>query len=211
MLRRDILESSRGRIVALLRQGPMTVDQLASQIGLTANAVRAQISAMQRDGLVHRTGLRSGTTRPSHVFELTPEVDHLLSRAYIPFVTHLLHVFATEETPARVNKFMRKAGKALAAELPVAKRPAGGPLRARAAAASRLLNEELGALTHVVKANGGFAIRGVGCPLSAVTGKHPAVCLAIESLVGEIVRAPVRECCNRTGRPKCCFEIGARG
>jgi len=28
-----------------------------------------------------------------------------------------------------------------------------------------------------------------------------------ETLVNEIVGAPVRECCGRANRPKCCFEI----
>ena len=59
----------------------MTVDDLAAELGRTANAVRSQLIAMERDGLVRRTGQRPGTTRPSHVFELTSEVEHLLSRA----------------------------------------------------------------------------------------------------------------------------------
>jgi len=211
MLRHELFESSRGQIVSLLlRRGPMTVDDLASEMGLTGNGIRAQITAMVRDGLVRRAGLRPGTTRPAHVFELTPEVDHLLSRAYIPFLTHLLHVFASQQSAAHVNRLMRQAGRALAGALPLAKRPAGGPLRTRVVAASRLLNEELGAMTRVVKANGGYEIRGVGCPLSAVTGKHPSVCLAIESVVREIAAAPVRECCDRSGRPRCCFEVRSR-
>jgi hypothetical protein len=60
-------------------------------------------------------------------------------------------------------------------------------------------------LTHVEK-NGGFVIRGVSCPLSALTGKHPGVCLAMESLV--VVGAPTHQCCVRDGRPRCGFEIG---
>ena len=77
-------------------------------------------------------------------------------------------------------------------------------------AASELLNEQLGALTHVEK-NGRLVIKGVSCPLAALTGKHPAVCLAIESLVGEIVGSPVKECCDRGGRPACCFEVEQGG
>ena len=71
------------------------------------------------------------------------------------------------------------------------------------------MNEQLGALTHVER-NGGYVIQGMGCPLAALTGKHPGVCLAIESLIAEVLRVPVRECCDRSERPKCCFEIGSR-
>jgi predicted ArsR family transcriptional regulator len=61
-----------------------------------------------------------------------------------------------------------------------------------------------------VERNGRVRLRGVGCPLAALTGKHPGVCLAMESLVAEVVGAPVRECCDRSDRPHCCFEVVPR-
>ena len=207
MLRKQLLDTSRGRIVTLLQRGALTVDDLASKVRLTPNAVRAQITAMERDGVVRRVGRRPGTTRPSHLFELTPEVEQLLSQAYIPLLTHLVGVLAGGLPAHQVDTLMRQAGKSLADELSLAK-PFSGSLRSRVSIASELLNERLGAVTHVEE-NGGYVIRGVGCPLSALTGKHPAVCLAIESLVEQVVGASVRECCDRAGRPHCCFEIAA--
>jgi len=205
MLRKQLLDTSRGRIVTLLQRGALTVDDLASKVSLTPNAVRAQITTMERDGVVRRVGQRPGTTRPSHLFELTPEVEQLLSQAYIPLLTHLVGVFAGGLPPDQVDTLLRQAGKSLADELALGKRLSGG-LRSRVSLASELLNEQLGAVTRVEE-NGGYVIRGAGCPLSALTGKHPAVCLAIESLVERIVGASVRECCDRTGRPNCCFKI----
>ena len=205
MLRKQLLDTSRGRIVTLLQRGALTVDDLASKVSLTPNAVRAQITTMERDGVVRRVGRRPGTTRPSHLFELTPEVEQLLSQAYIPLLTHLVGVFAGGLPPDQVDTLLRQAGKSLADELALGKRLSGG-LRSRVSLASELLNEQLGAVTRVEE-NGGYVIRGAGCPLSALTGKHPAVCLAIESLVERIVGASVRECCDRTGRPNCCFKI----
>ena len=81
-----------------------------------------------------------------------------------------------------------------------------GTLPSRVAAASRMLNEELGALTHVEQ-NGHITIRGASCPLSALTGKHRGVCLAMESFVSAVVGAPAVECCDRSQRPRCCFEV----
>ena len=205
MLRKQLLDTSRGRIVTLLQRGALTVDDLASKVSLTPNAVRAQITTMERDGVVRRVGQRPGTTRPSHLFELTPEVEQLLSQAYIPLLTHLVGVFAGGLPHDQVDTLLRQAGKSLADELALGKRLSGG-LRSRVSLASELLNEQLGAVTRVEE-NGGYVIRGAGCPLSALTGKHPAVCLAIESLVERIVGASVRECCDRTGRPNCCFKI----
>ena len=209
MLRSQLLDSSRGRIVTLLRGGRLTADDIASKLGLTRSAIRAQITGMERDGVVRRAGQRPGTTRPSHVFELTPEVEQLLSSAYIPLLTHLVHVFADGLPAHQLEAMLRQAGKRLADELSRGKRPVGD-LASRVAMASEMMNEQLGALTHV-EGNGGYVIRGLGCPLAALTGKHPGVCLAMESLVVEIVGVPVRECCDRSERPRCCFKIRTRG
>ena len=94
MLRQQLLDTSRGRIVTLLRTGGLTADDIATKLRLTHSAIRVQITAMERDGVVRKVGKRPGATRPSHVYELTPEVEQLLSKAYIPVLTHLVEVFA---------------------------------------------------------------------------------------------------------------------
>jgi predicted ArsR family transcriptional regulator len=104
-------------------------------------------------------------------------------------------------------RYCGAAGRKLAAELSSG-RPTGA-LRSRVMAASKRLNEQLGAVTHVEQ-NGGYVIRGEGCPLSALTGKHPAVCRAMETLVKEFVGASVHECCERAQRPRCGFEIKSK-
>jgi DeoR family transcriptional regulator, suf operon transcriptional repressor len=209
MLRKQLLDSARGRIVTLLQHGGLTVDEIASRLELTPNGVRAHITAMERDGAVRRGGQRRGTTRPSSVFELTAEIQQMLSGAYVPLLIHLVGLFESEWSEADVNRFMRKAGRSLAAELRPAGRPADN-LRARVKAASDLLNHQLGAVTHVEE-NGHLVIRGASCPLAALTGTHRSVCLAMESFVGELIgNAVVHECCERGERPRCCFEVRAR-
>src|SRR5215213_7647818 len=157
MLRQQLLDTGRGRIVSLLQRGPLTVDDMASKLELSASGVRAQITAMERDGVVRRRGSRAGTTRPSRIFELTPEVEQLLSRAYIPLLTHLVDVFANDLPRRRMEKLLREAGRTLAVNLS-SRRPAGA-LKTRVSAMSDLLNEQLGAITHVDE-NGGYVIRG---------------------------------------------------
>jgi predicted ArsR family transcriptional regulator len=208
MLRKQLLDTTRGRIVSLLQAGGLTSDDIASTLGLTRSAIRVQITAMERDGVVRRVGKRPGTTRPSHLFELTPELDQLLSKAYVPFLTQLVAVFAEALPADQVHALLRRAGRGLATELSRGKRLTGS-LSSRVAFASEMMNEHLGATTHVER-NGQIVIRGVCCPLAALTGKHRGVCLAMESLVTEFVGTPVRECCDRDDRPRCCFQIQGR-
>ena len=103
MLRQQLLDTSRGRIVTLLQAGNLTADDVATKLGLTRSAVRAQITAMERDGVVQKAGKRPGTTRPSHVYALSAQVEQLLSKAYVPLLTHLVGVFA-ETLPGSRSK-----------------------------------------------------------------------------------------------------------
>ena len=205
ILREQLLDTSRGRIVSLLRANRLTADDIANKLDLTRSAVRLQIAAMERDGVVRKVGKRPGITRPSHVFELTPEVEQLLSKAYIPLLTHLIRVFGDALPSAQVEALLRRAGREVARQLSRGKRLSGS-LKTRVVRASEMMNEHLGAVTRV-ESNGRVVIRGAGCPLASLTGNHRSVCLAMESLVSEIVGVAVRECCDRAERPRCCFEI----
>ena len=200
------LESTRGLIITALRRGAATVTELTAQLRLSTNAVRVQLARMERDGLVRRTGTQRRTTRPSVLYELTPGAHQLLSRAYIPFLTHFLRAAVGTYSPSELKVLMRNAGKSLAEDFR-ARVAVDGSLAARAASASTALNIEFGALTEVVKADGGLDIRGHGCPLAAATGKHRVVCLAMESFVSEIVGQKVIECCSLQEPPQCCFQI----
>src|SRR5215216_5198311 len=124
MLRKQLLDTSRGRIVTVLqRHQQLTVDEIAAKLGLTVNAVRPQITGMERDGVVRRVGHRRGTTRPSQVFELTPEVEHLLSQAYMPLLAQLIGVFSERLPPEQVDELLAQAGRQLAGELLAARQP----------------------------------------------------------------------------------------
>jgi predicted ArsR family transcriptional regulator len=207
--RKQFLESSRGQIVAILQRGASTADEIAAELGVTAAGVRAHITAMQRDGLVRRTGRRSGATRPPQMFELTPEVEQLLSGAYIPLLIELVHQCAARVKPNELRTLLKSTGRALAGTFP-RETAADVPFPTQVQHVAARLNAQLGSTMKVEKHNGHHILRGFGCPLAALTGSHPAVCLAIESLIAALLDANVRECCNREGRPKCCFDVAQK-
>jgi predicted ArsR family transcriptional regulator len=67
--------------------------------------------------------------------------------------------------------------------------------------------EAIGGSAEVEKHEDKIVIRGNGCPLAAAVSVHPEVCRLAETLVAEVVKAPVTEHCDREGRPSCRFEI----
>ena len=56
------------------------------------------------------------------IFELTAEVEQLLSGLYLPMLSHLVRVFANDLPANQLRKVMRQAGKSLAGDFPGAKR-----------------------------------------------------------------------------------------
>jgi predicted ArsR family transcriptional regulator len=117
--------------------------------------------------------------------------------------------FATRVESKQLEDLMRRTGEGLAATLSGSVIPAT-PFAGRVNGVSALLNEQFGSTMKVEKANGHYVLRGYGCPLAALTGSHPAVCKAIESLIAALLDTEVRECCDRAQRPQCCFEVTAK-
>ncbi len=205
-INRRFLETTRGQIVGLLRRGAATVEELARSIGLTDNAIRSHLTTLERDGLIRQDGVRRGpgAGKPATIYEIHPDAEALVSRAYAPVLVALLDELATQLPAERSDDLMRAVGRRLAGAVG---RPPTGDLANRVEAAAALLNS-LGGAAEVDRSESKFVIRGCGgCPLSAATAHRPEVCRALESLLSEYVGSPVRECCDRGERPICHFEI----
>src|ERR1043166_5634962 len=68
--RERLFKSTRGRILDLLRTRDRTVNELAEELRLTDNAVRAHLASLERDRLVVHSGARKSTRlNSSHVSE----------------------------------------------------------------------------------------------------------------------------------------------
>jgi predicted ArsR family transcriptional regulator len=199
-------ESTRGRVVALLRRTDRTVEELAAELELTDNAIRAQLATLERDGIVESHGLRRGAGKPSVLYGVTADFETARSRAYLPFAIALLGEAATRMPPAQLRRLVKAAGRRWAAGVTAP----GGTLQAKAQWAADLLGE-LGGQVEVVEEREGLVLKGSSCPLSAVVRENPGACGAIESLLSDLLGSPVTESCDRTGpRPCCRFVLRRR-
>jgi predicted ArsR family transcriptional regulator len=204
---RKFFESTRGRVVTLLRRAGFTVDELARELDLTNNGVRAHLAVLERDGIVRQRGSvrrSSGGGKPAYVYELTSEGEDLFAKAYEPTLRRLLDVLSDQVGAEESEALLRLVGRRLAEEHST--RADGA--RERLEAAVEVLNE-LGGLAELEERDGAVVIRGYSCPLAGVTPDHPEVCRMAEALVGEVAGVSVREHCDRGERPRCCFEIAS--
>jgi predicted ArsR family transcriptional regulator len=199
---RRLLASTRGRVISLLRTGPRTVNDLAAALSLTDNAVRTHLAALERDGLVEQEGVRRAVGKPAFVYRLTEQAESFFPKAYATILTNVLAHLRTERGDRGLEEFLRAVGQ----EAGTHARVSSDSMRARVEAAVKILGD-LGGLAEVVEAEDAYFIKGFSCPLSAVVTDNPEACTLAEELIAGAVGSEVRECCDRSGKPRCSFRI----
>ena len=196
-------ESTRGRVVTLLRGSASTVNELAAALGLTDNAVRAHLLSLERDGLVRQKGTQAGVRKPHFAYELTEEAERLFPKAYDLLLSTLITVLKGKVGPGVLESLLREVGRSLAE-----KREEAGSLEQRLERALVAL-DSLGGAAFVERDAASVTIRSNSCPLAEVVAIHPDVCRLAESMLAEIVHASVTEQCDRGSSPRCRFLIAA--
>src|SRR6185437_12553342 len=191
------------KLLSLLRRSRLTITALADALHLTDNAVRTHIAALERDGIVEHVGTERGTGgKPARVYGLTGEGEELFPKAYALVLGGLVEEIARVDGWERATALLRAVGQRAAPAASAASADREG----RVAAAATALRS-LGGDVEVQRTERGYTLQGYGCPLSAVTMKHPEVCALARALVEEITGQSVTECCERNGRPRCNFRI----
>lgn len=198
------LTSTRGRIVALLRRSPRTVNELAAQLDLTDNAVRAHLTTLERDGLVQQSGARPGFRKPNLIYELTPEASQFFPKPYGAVLQQLLAVLAGRLEPAQLEEALREVGRRIAAEY--GKEVRADDVRGRVAEAAAVLGE-LGGLAEIEEEEGRLIIRGFDCPLAEAVRGYPGACRLAETLLSSLIGVPVTERCQHGDPARCVFEV----
>jgi predicted ArsR family transcriptional regulator len=201
---RQLGKTTRNRLIGLLRRGQRTVEELAAALGLTDNAVRAHLAALEREKVVRQAGVRrdGAVGKPAMLYEIAPDSTAVFSTAYAPVLGALLAELAAGMTPRQIESLLRRAGRRLARSIPPR---ATFDERVRGSAA---FLTAMGADAELVPSGKGYEIRGHGCVLSSAVTQCPATCVLLEQLLRDVSGGHVKECCDRaTGRPNCRFTI----
>ena len=199
---RRMLETTRGRIISLLRTGPRTVNELADALELTDNAVRTHLSALERDGLVRQEGVRRAVGKPAYEYRLTVEAESFFPKAYATVLSGVLKRLREERGEEGLRDFLRSVGHEAGEQA----RTNAADLRERLDIAVQLLGS-LGGLAEVQEETDAFLIKGYSCPIGAIVGANPEACGLAEELVAGAIGAEVQECCDRSGSPRCNFRV----
>ena len=199
--------SRRLEVVDLLRRGIRTVAEMARHLHLTDNAVRSHLSLLERRGLVRRSGLEKGVSRPHVVFQLTSETTELFPHAYDAALRDLIAVMKRRLQADIVTQLLRLTGANLARRFPSGEKKESVLKRTRSAV--RILNR-LGGSARLHREQGMLTIHSSSCPLSAVVREHPETCALVEKFLSHLCGTRVEETCARGKAPQCHFQLQER-
>lgn len=194
--------TTRGRLLELLRAGDRTVDDLAAALGVTDNAVRSHLYALERDGFVTQQGTRRGGGKPASLYTLAPAAARLFPKPYASVLDTLLDVLTERLPDEDIDDALTEVGRRMAGSVPPL---TGTPEERMPAVIDALAN--MGGMAEIDTSEHTITIRGYDCPLSSTVADHPDACRVLQSLLETALETPVVEQCDRQDPPRCCFAV----
>ncbi len=178
-------QTTRGKIVTeLRRRGSASATDLARAFGLSPNAVRQQLTVLERDGLVAETPVRRGPTKPTYEFSLTPEAEKLFPQGYDKMLTAVLRELRSQFGTAGVERIFEGLSRRAidrARQTVTAADP-----EQRVAQLTEMLRKS-GVVAEYNLMDGGFVLHEHTCPYSSAAKEHPEVCQVIHQVIDETI------------------------
>ena len=198
---------TRVRVFDCIRHQCNTIEDIAQTLGITDNAVRAHVAALEEGGMIRRVGVahRGTAGQPPAIYELTETAEESQSRAYAPVLAACMEEIGQRLPPQELRTIMQGVGHRLASTIP----RNTGSLEQRIYHAAAVLEGVGGAIVTTSVADGTM-ITGHSCPLATAVAREPITCSAIQTLLADLTGVDVVEQCDHTDRPRCRFLVPSR-
>jgi predicted ArsR family transcriptional regulator len=101
------------RLLETLQRFPAgrSVESLTADLGVTANAVRQHLTALERDGLVCHEAVPAPRGRPQFLYQLTQQGQEIFPRRYRELAVAVLAELAETLGPEALDRAMRRMGE----------------------------------------------------------------------------------------------------
>jgi predicted ArsR family transcriptional regulator len=203
----DTLDGSRRDVlVALKRARTATIAQLAEQVGVTTEAVRQSLMALQAEGWVKRVRLESsGAGRPPSGYALTEAGEQVFPKRYDDLVVLMIDAAGSELGPEAVKRLLAAVAQSkVDAWTPAL---AGLDLPAKVEAL-RDLYAEADPWVEVSEVEDGFRLTELNCPFLSVAMRRPALCSVTVNALTRLLGVRVeREERFQAGDRRCVFRV----
>jgi predicted ArsR family transcriptional regulator len=195
-----------GRVLKSIQvRGKATIKDVASDLGVTASAVRLHLTQLQSRGAIRAEKVREGVGRPHYVYSVTPEAHNLFYKDYGDLAKLLLEEVAETQGPDALQRVLKRVSGRLA-DL-YSDQVWGRELTDRVMAWAELLDER-GVTVEIENRGDGYVLREYGCPYQNVAVENRAVCEMERQVMARLLESGVRLTqCVLDGHRGCQFTI----
>ena len=189
----------------------LTVENLSKGLGITDNAVRQHLTALERDGIVIKGETQSTGGRPEHLYGLTTAGQELFPRHYSWFAELLISSVREEQGSEALRERLETMGRAVGRQ--VAIKLAEITDKAKRIRALSVIMRELGYQSSPIdRINEKLpAIEASNCVFHSLAQRYPEVCYFDLAMMSEVVDSDIihDECMVRSGNV-CRFKFKKR-
>jgi len=201
------------QLLTLLLQNKegLTVEALSKALGITDNAVRQHLTALERDGIVLKGETQSTGGRPEQLFGLTTVGQELFPRHYSWFAELLISSLREEQGSEGLRERLESMGRTVGRQ--VATRLGGIMDKAERIRTLSGIMRELGYQSQPIDPTNEKlpAIEATNCVFHSLAQRYPEVCYFDLALMSEVVGSDIMhdECMVRGGHV-CRFKFKDR-
>ncbi|WP_047150499.1 helix-turn-helix transcriptional regulator [Aneurinibacillus tyrosinisolvens] len=208
-MNKDKSSSTRNQILHLLKvKGPMTVGDMAGELGITEMAVRRHLNTLERDNLIQTRLLRQAMGRPTNVYSLSDEADHMFPKNYhdltLEFLGDIQKLQGAEMVEALFNLRAQRQEDTYKTIV-----PEHTDFEKKLEMLAKMQNEK-GYMVEVKKdeSTGKYFFVESNCPISNVAKEYVHACNCEKTLFEKVLDANVeQEECMATGGDNCVYVI----
>lgn len=180
---RAFTDADRPAVLDLLKiHGPLNAPRLAAlrDVGLTA--VRQQLAALEREGLVRARLERRKIGRPTRLYALTEKAEALFPQGYGPLALSLLRQIRAVDGEAKIDALLARRTRELAKLYKA--RMKGMSTAERWRELARIRAEE-----GYMARGGAAGLTEHHCPIAAIAREFPQVCSFEKRLFEQVIGA----------------------
>lgn len=191
-------------LVALKKAQPLSAHELGDQFGLTANALRRHLKALEDDGLVRYQREVRGVGAPVFTYSLTPAGEALFPRSYVSVLSAALDAIRAQTGDAAVEAVLESEWKRLADE--------AGPVLDALPLEERvpLVAELLTAKGYMTVVDASLNLRIHNCAVREIVERFPEACSVEAKYVERLLGVPmVRSAHRKDGCGHCEYGVSS--
>jgi DeoR family suf operon transcriptional repressor len=188
------------------RNGSATIKELEDLLGVTTNAVRQHLQALQADGYIERRQVNTGVGRPHHAYSISEKAHELFACHCDDLALTLLEEVFALEGPERAALLLGRVGDRLAKRYAPSVR--AEVLHDRVEQLAGALYQR-GVLTDVdIEDENTIILHAYNCPYHELAQEHRSICEMDEEVMRKVLGSDVNlSACMMDGHRGCSFVV----